>query len=101
MLAQAGSNTELEKLEAQLPISDILLYRLLAEHSTQHPAELQAPPDPETAQPASDTARCLVLCKLCAFNMHVLLALLLPNHEAWCMLKSVLPASEHDAWDEV
>ena len=55
--AQSDSNAELEELETQLPVSDILLYRLLAEHSMQHPAEPQPAADPDTGQPASDTAR--------------------------------------------
>ncbi len=91
--AQAGTNAELEELEAQLPVSDILLFRLLAERSTQHPAELQPAADPETGQPASDTTRCLLvthlavhvqaaqLCMLCLQQAAVNRSLLL-FHEA-------------------
>ncbi len=65
---------ELDALEAQLPVSDILLFRLLAEHTSSspdlHPASLEPGTDSEPGHPGepgpdpqatADTARCLLL----------------------------------------
>ena len=65
---------ELDALEAQLPVSDILLFRLLAEHTASSPDLEPAPieaepeanlepeqpvqPEPDRQASSADTARC-------------------------------------------
>ena len=53
---QAEEAKELEELEAQLPVNDILLYRLLAEHRLQQKEALPTA-DAEAVQPSSEAAR--------------------------------------------
>ena len=55
---QADLAGELEALEATLPVSVIVLYRVLAEHRMQQ-ADALSSADSETAQQSSENARCV------------------------------------------
>jgi len=56
VMLQADLAKELAALEAQLPVNEILLYRLLAERKLQQ-LEAQSASDVEPAQAASENGR--------------------------------------------
>lgn len=56
VMLQADLADELAALEAQLPVNEILLYRLLAERKLQQ-LEAQSASDVEPAQAASENGR--------------------------------------------